>query len=80
MTARYTHPHAPVSAAMVDAARRWLASLDAPRRSKATYHYLDGERIFWYYPPLNRHGLPLPRYGRQPARPGPGTPGHRPHR
>ena len=59
MTARYTHPHAPVSAAMVDAARRWLASLDAPRRSKATYHYLDGERIFWYYPPLNRHGLPL---------------------
>ena len=59
MTARYTHPHALVSAAMVDAARRWLASLDAPRRSKATYHYLDGERIFWYYPPLNRHGLPL---------------------
>ncbi len=20
---------------------------------------MDGERIFWYYPPLNRHGLPL---------------------
>ena len=58
-TGRYTHPHAYVSAAMVDSARRWLASLDAPQRSKATYHYLDGERIFWYYPPLNRHGLPL---------------------
>lgn len=58
-TGRYTHPHAGVSAAMVDSARRWLASLDAPQRSKATYHYLDGERIFWYYPPLNRHGLPL---------------------
>lgn len=58
-TGRYTHPHAYVSAAMVDSARRWLASLDAPQRTKATYHYLDGERIFWYYPPLNRHGLPL---------------------
>ena len=58
-TGRYTHPHAYVSAAMVDSARRWLASLDAAQRSKATYHYLDGERIFWYYPPLNRHGLPL---------------------
>ena len=58
-TARYTHPHAQISAAMVDASRRWLASLDSAQRSKATYHYMDGERIFWYYPPLNRHGLPL---------------------
>ena len=59
VTGRYTHPHAHVSAAMVDSARRWLASLDAEQRAKATYHYMDGERIFWYYPPLNRHGLPL---------------------
>ena len=58
-TGRYTHPHAKIAAAMVDSARRWLASLDGDRRAKATYHYLDGERIFWYYPPLNRHGLPL---------------------
>ncbi len=57
--ARLTHPHAKVSAAMVDSARRFLASLDSNQRDKATYHYLDGERIFWYYPPLNRHGLPL---------------------
>ena len=57
--ARLTHPHAKVSAAMVDSARRWVASLDSKQRDKATYHYLDGERIFWYYPPLNRHGLPL---------------------
>ncbi len=57
--ARLTHPHAKVSAAMVDSARRWLASLDRSQREKGTYHYLDGERIFWYYPPLNRHGLPL---------------------
>ncbi len=57
--ARLTHPHAKVAAAMVDSARRWVASLDNAQRDKATYHYLDGERIFWYYPPLNRHGLPL---------------------
>ena len=59
VTGRYTHPHAHVSAAMVDSSRRWLASLDTEQRAKATYHYMDGERIFWYYPPLNRHGLPL---------------------
>ena len=59
VTGRYTHPHAHVSAAMVDSSRRWLASLDNEQRAKATYHYMDGERIFWYYPPLNRHGLPL---------------------
>ena len=58
-TGRYTHPHLRVTAAMVDAARRWVASLDTNQRSKATYHYMDGERLFWYYPPLNRHGLPL---------------------
>lgn len=58
-TGRYTHPHLRVTAAMVDAARRWVASLDSNQRGKATYHYMDGERLFWYYPPLNRHGLPL---------------------
>ena len=58
-TGRYTHPHLRVTAAMVDAARRWVASLDSHQRGKATYHYMDGERLFWYYPPLNRHGLPL---------------------
>ena len=58
-TGRFTHPHLHVTAAMVDAARRWVASLDTNQRAKATYHYMDGERLFWYYPPLNRHGLPL---------------------
>ena len=58
-TGRFTHPHLHVTAAMVDAARRWVASLDSDQRGKATYHYMDGERLFWYYPPLNRHGLPL---------------------
>ena len=36
-----------------------LESLDAAQRARATYPYLDGERLFWYYPSLNRHGLPL---------------------
>ena len=36
-----------------------LESLDAAQRARATFPYLDGERLFWYYPPLNRHGLPL---------------------
>ncbi|CAI7989392.1 hypothetical protein GBAR_LOCUS197 [Geodia barretti] len=44
---------------MSDAASAWMDSLDSEQRSKATFHYMDGERIFWYYPPLNRHGLPL---------------------
>jgi hypothetical protein len=26
---------------------------------KATYPFLDGERVYWYYAPINRHGLPL---------------------
>ena len=59
MTAQHTHPHAPVASGMAEAAQAWLDSLDGAQRARATYHYMDGERIFWYYPPLNRHGLPL---------------------
>ena len=59
MTAQHTHPHASVASSMSDAASTWMDSLDSEQRSKATFHYMDGERIFWYYPPLNRHGLPL---------------------
>ena len=44
---------------MQDAASSFYDNLDAKARNKALFHYLDGERIFWYYPPLNRHGLPL---------------------
>ncbi len=59
MTAQHTHPHASVASSMSDAARAWLDSLNSEQGGKATFHYMDGERIFWYYPPLNRHGLPL---------------------
>ena len=44
---------------MSEACARFLDSLSADQRQKTTYEYMDGERIFWYYPPLNRHGLPL---------------------
>ncbi len=48
-----------VSGRMAQAANQWLATLSAEQKDKATFHYMDGERLFWYYPPRNRHGLPL---------------------
>jgi hypothetical protein len=53
------HAHPQAAAQMAEAASRFLESLSPQQKAKATYEYLDGERIFWYYPPLNRHGLPL---------------------
>ncbi len=57
MTTSTTHPEA--AAQMAAACSKLLASFNAEQRAKATYHYMDGERVFWYYPPLNRHGLAL---------------------
>ena len=57
MATQTKHPVA--SAQMADAASAFLSSLSDELRAKATYSYLDGERLFWYYPPLNRHGVPL---------------------
>ena len=53
------NPHPAVAGRMAAACADLLESLDAAQRSRATFPYLDGERVFWYYPPLNRHGLPL---------------------
>ena len=53
------HAHAQAAADMAAAAAAWLNSLSPYQRAKATYEYMDGERVFWYYPPLNRHGLAL---------------------
>ena len=53
------HAHAQAAADMAAAAAAWLDSLSPDQRAKATYEYMDGERVFWYYPPLNRHGLAL---------------------
>ena len=51
--------HSPAAVQMSDACANFLNSLSQDQRAKATYQYMDGERVFWYYPPLNRHGLPL---------------------
>lgn len=45
--------------AMSTAATDLLESMSREMRMKASYPYMDGERLFWYYPPLNRHGVPL---------------------
>ena len=44
---------------MQEAACIFYDELDLTAKTKAVFHFLDGERMFWYYPPLNRHGLPL---------------------
>ena len=63
MTTAHTHdhPHTHPQAAgeMRAAAIALLGSLDASQKASITFSYYDGERIFWYYPPLNRHGLLL---------------------
>ena len=51
--------HATAVSEMTEACSNFLNSLSADQKAKTVYSYLDGERIFWYYPPLNRHGLPL---------------------
>ena len=54
-----TAPAQPSAARMTHAARDFLDSLFPSQRERAVYDYLDAERIFWYYPPANRHGLAL---------------------
>ena len=51
--------HAAAVSQMTEACSNFLNSLNSDQKAKTVYSYLDGERIFWYYPPLNRHGLPL---------------------
>ena len=53
------NPHPDAARQMAAACSDLLESLDGAQRARACYPYLDGERLFWYYPPLNRHGLPL---------------------
>ena len=51
--------HSQAVSQMTEACANFLESLSPDQKTKATFQYLDGERVFWYYPPLNRHGLPL---------------------
>jgi hypothetical protein len=55
----YQHGHPKAAAEMRDAATKFLATLKPEQKAKATFSVYDGERIFWYYPPMNRHGLRL---------------------
>ena len=55
----HSNGHSHAANEMAQAAQAFLDSLNDEQKDKATFHYLDGERIFWYYPPMNRHGLPL---------------------
>ena len=55
----HPHTHPPAASEMRGAALALLNSLDANQKSAISYSYHDGERIFWYYPPMNRHGLLL---------------------
>ena len=47
------------AAQMSAAARSFLDSLTSEQKARATFEYMDGERMYWYYPPINRHGLAL---------------------
>ena len=48
----------PRAAAQMGAtARRFLDNLTAEQKSRATFEYMDGEGMYWYYPPINRHSL-----------------------
>ena len=60
-TPTHDHPHTHPQAAgeMRGAALALLNSLEASQKAAISFSYYDGERIFWYYPPLNRHGLAL---------------------
>jgi len=44
---------------MKESCNSFLESLSLDQREKATYPYEELERIYWFYPPGNRHGLPL---------------------
>ena len=48
---------------MTEAANRFLASLTAEQRAKATFPFADAERSNWFYVPIERKGLPLREMG-----------------
>ena len=51
----------PVAVATLMAQRgiEFLNCLRPSQKHKAMYEYSDRERLYWYYTPLKRHGLPL---------------------
>ncbi|MEC9277764.1 MAG: DUF3500 domain-containing protein, partial [Chloroflexota bacterium] len=59
MTTSHSHLETSLVDRMNEAGKKFLNSLSSNQKEKACFQYLDGERIFWYYPPMNRHGLAL---------------------
>ncbi|HUA18360.1 MAG TPA: DUF3500 domain-containing protein [Bryobacteraceae bacterium] len=57
LTAAYTRMHS--SAIMADAAKAFLNSLTPEQRARATFQFVDEERLNWHYIPRVRKGLPL---------------------
>jgi hypothetical protein len=51
------------AAVMTEAANRFLASLTAEQRAKATFQFEDAERVNWFFVPIERKGLPLREMG-----------------
>jgi hypothetical protein len=41
---------------MTEAANRFLASLTAEQRAKATFQFEDAERVNWFFVPIERSG------------------------
>src|SRR5580704_14511422 len=55
-----THPHhVHATSLMTDCATRFLASLDADQRVKATFAFDTDERMNWHFIPKERKGLPV---------------------
>ena len=52
----HTHGHATATREMRNAASAFVNSLSSEQKQQGMFEYMDGERIFWYYPPLKRHG------------------------
>src|ERR1035438_5954512 len=48
---------------ITEPANRFLASLTAEQRAKATFQFADAERVNWFFIPIERKGLPLREMG-----------------
>ena len=51
------HETANTAQEMAEAARAWLAMLDASQRAKATFPFETAERLNWHFIPMARQGL-----------------------
>src|SRR3954471_11827486 len=61
LTAAYNRTN--TASTMTEAANRFLVSLTAEQRAKATFKFEDAERVNWFFVPIERKGLPLREMG-----------------